>query len=333
MHSIALLGWFGALLSIALPWPQVWRSVVHGRTTGLSATACWQGTAMPVGWITYGLLTGENVQVVTNLVTGTAGLAVLVIVLVKQSELRSRRTLMISASGAAAVVVAAAVSAAAGQLAQIGGTRAAACLGAVLAGTAVLGAIPQPVSLLRDRGQDLAGLSPLRWWLTAAAGGTWCGYGLATAQPAVWLSALAGLVGAVVVCGVLVADRRVQAATPAPIAHATTPAPTPIASATATATAPIAHVVAGPALEVHPARVTVGRPAATLVTRPASATARRVHGPARAARPVTVRPVRGVVPVRPARGVVAARPARGVARVPRAADPATLIMSMEPAPA
>ena len=74
MHPTALLGWLGAALSIALPWPQFWRSVVRGRIKGLSATACWQGVAMPIGWITYGLLSGEHLQIVTNVVTGVAGL-------------------------------------------------------------------------------------------------------------------------------------------------------------------------------------------------------------------------------------------------------------------
>jgi uncharacterized protein with PQ loop repeat len=208
MHSIALLGWFGAALSIALPWPQVWRSVARGRTKGLSATACWQGTAMPVGWITYGLLSGEIVQVVTNSVTGLAGLAVLVTVLVKESDLRTGRKLLISAAGAAGVLTAAAASVAVARLTPLGGTRAVAFLGAVLAFTAILGAIPQPLALLRDRSQDLAGLSPLRWWLAAAACASWCTYGLATGQLAVWSSALVGLASALIVCWVLVTDRR-----------------------------------------------------------------------------------------------------------------------------
>lgn len=208
MHLIALLGWFGAALSIALPWPQVWRSVARGRTEGLSATACWQGAAMPAGWITYGLLAGERVQVVTNTATGAAGLAVLVAVLVRQPELRTGRKLLVSAAGAAGVLAVAAASAAAGLLTGVGGTRAAAVLGTVLAVNGILGAIPQPLALLRDRRQDLAGLSPLRWWLTAAASGAWCGYGLATAQPGVWLSGLTGLISAFIVCWVLVADRR-----------------------------------------------------------------------------------------------------------------------------
>jgi len=124
MHPTALLGWLGAALSIALPWPQFWRSVVRGRIKGRSATACWQGVAMPIGWITYGLLTGETVQVVTNTVTGVAGLAVLVTVLLKQSELRTGRKLLVSAAGAAGVLTAAAGSAIAGRLTDIGSARA-----------------------------------------------------------------------------------------------------------------------------------------------------------------------------------------------------------------
>ncbi|MEU8228141.1 SemiSWEET transporter [Actinoplanes sp. NPDC048967] len=327
MHSIALLGWFGAALSITLPWPQVWRSVARGRTKGLSSTACWQSTAMPVGWITYGLLTGETVQVVTNTVTGVAGLAVLVTVLRKQSELRTGRKLLVSAAGAAGVLTAAAGSAIAGRLTDIGSPRAAAFLGAVLAGTAILGAIPQPLSLLRDRNQDLAGLSPLRWWLAAFACGSWCTYGLATGQPAVWLSALVGLASALIVCWVLVTDRRSRAAV------ATVAAPAVAASAVAVPTiaAPAVAAPATVAVAVRTARSSVrvvrparaaapalcptratGSTAAARVVRPASAAARPVYGATRAARP---------------------RPARGVATVPHPSEAATMIMAREFAPA
>jgi len=335
MYSIALLGWFGAALSIALPWPQVWRTVARGRTKGLSATACWQGTAMPVGWITYGLLTGETVQVVTNTVTGVAGLAVLVTVLLKQSELRTGRKLLISAAGAAGVLTAAAGCAIAGRLTDMGGPRAAAFLGAVLACTAILGAIPQPLSLLRDRNQDLAGLSPLRWWLAAFACGSWCTYGLATGQLAVWLSALVGLASALIVCWVLLTDRRSRAAVPATatVAVAADPAVAAVAApavtattVAATATAAVAATVAvrtarSTVRVVRPARAAAsalcptraaGPTAAARVVRPASAAARPVYGAARLTRP---------------------RPARGVATVPHPSEAATMIMTREFAPA
>jgi uncharacterized protein with PQ loop repeat len=202
MHSTAFLGWLGAALSIALPWPQVWRSVAKGHTNGLCAIACWQGAAMPVGWITYGLLTGETVQVVTNTVTGLAGLSILVTVLVKRGELRTGRRLLTGAAGAAGVLCAAAGCAVAAAVANLDGAPT--FLALVLAAATTLSAVPQPLSLLRDRTQDLAGLSPLRWRLTAAACACWCAYGLTTGQLAVALSASVGLTAALIVCWVLV---------------------------------------------------------------------------------------------------------------------------------
>src|SRR3954463_6585729 len=91
------LGCLGAALSMSLSWPQVYKSCVQRRTRGLSATATALGVAMPGGWITYGLLGGERIQVVTNTVTGTAGLAIMVALLATQPSLRSRRALRASA--------------------------------------------------------------------------------------------------------------------------------------------------------------------------------------------------------------------------------------------
>jgi uncharacterized protein with PQ loop repeat len=211
------LGCLGATLSMTLPWPQVWRSCIGRRTTGLSAAACWLGVAMPVGWITYGLLIGDRLQVVSNSVTGLAGFAVLAALLVTQPSLRSRRVLATSAAGAIVVLTAA------GAAASFGGPSAASVLGGVLAVTAILAAIPQPLSLLRDRTQDLSGLSPLRWRLAAGACASWFAYGLATAQPGVWLSASAGLASALIVC-VTMSLRRSAAAPPVGVAPAAAPA-------------------------------------------------------------------------------------------------------------
>lgn len=198
------LGCLGAALSMSLPWPQVYRSVARGRTNGLSASACWLGVALPLGWITYGLLIGDRIQVVSNSVTGGAGATVLAALLVSRMDLRGGRKLLLSAAGAAGVLVAAALSAAAAALPQVDGAQAAHLLGAVLAGTSILGAIPQPLSLLRDRTQDLSGLSPMRWRLGAAACAAWTSYGLLTGQAAVWVSAVVGLTAALIVCAALV---------------------------------------------------------------------------------------------------------------------------------
>jgi uncharacterized protein with PQ loop repeat len=212
MFSFALLGWLGAALSIALPWPQVWRSCAKGRTSGLNTSVCFLGVAMPVGWITYGALTGETVQIITNTVTGTAGLAVLTAVLARHGELRTRRRLMTSAAGAAGVLLAAAGSATATALTVASGKQAGAFLGTILAVTSIVSAVPQPLSLLRNRTQCMAGLSPLRWRLAAAACASWMTYGLATGQVAVWLSAVVGLTSASIVCWVLFTANRAPAA-------------------------------------------------------------------------------------------------------------------------
>lgn len=292
MFSSVWLGWLGAALSMTLPWPQVWRSCAQGRTGGLSPTACWMGAAMPVGWITYGLLTGETVQVVTNSVTGVAGLAVLVVVLVKQGELRSGRKLLVSAVGAAGVLTAAAGSAAVAVATDATGAHVATFLGTVLAVTATLSAVPQPLSLLRDRNQDLAGLSPLRWRLAAGACACWMTYGLSTAQPAVWMSAAVGLTSALIVCWMLLPANRPSIASIREAAPAVRPA-----RGAARVVRPAGSVVVPVSEEVtavlRPVPMPMPRPSSTRVVRPAAAVAR------------SARPVSG-----PARGTRAARPLR-----------------------
>jgi uncharacterized protein with PQ loop repeat len=201
------LGLLAAALSMSLPWPQVWRSCAQRRTTGLSATAVWLGVAMPIGWITYGLLLGDRLQVISNTVTGTAGMAVLVSVLLSRADLRSRRTLPATAGAAGLVAGTAGVSALAAALPGVSGRQAAPMLGVVLALAATLSAIPQPLALLRDRAQDLSGLSPLRWRLGLGACSCWTLYGLSLGEAAVWASALAGLVSAGIVCAVIAARR------------------------------------------------------------------------------------------------------------------------------
>lgn len=197
------LGCLGAALSMSLAWPQVYKSCVQRRTSGLSATATTLGVAMPIGWITYGLLGGDRIQVVTNTVTGLSGLSILLAMLITQPHLRRPRTLRVSAGSAGAVIAAALLSLVVAALPGVRDGRVAGVLGLLLAGVSFLSAIPQPLALLRDRHQDLSGLSPLRWLLAAGACATWLLYGLITAQPGVWFSALVGLASASVVCVVL----------------------------------------------------------------------------------------------------------------------------------
>jgi hypothetical protein len=117
--------------------------------------------------------------------------------------MRSIRALRFSAAGAGAVLTAVALSGAAAALPGVRGEQVAPLLGLILAGVSFLSAIPQPLSLLRDRTQDLSGLSPLRWRLAAGACSSWLLYGLETGQAAVWASASVGLTSALIVCTVL----------------------------------------------------------------------------------------------------------------------------------
>jgi uncharacterized protein with PQ loop repeat len=198
-----VLGCLGAALSMSLSWPQVFKSCVQRRTTGLSATASSLGVAMPIGWITYGLLSGEHLQIVTNVVTGTAGSAIMVALLATQPAMRSGRALRLSAAAAALVVAPVLLSGLAAAVAGVRPSQVAPLLGLVLAVVSVVSAIPQPLALLRDRHQDLSGLSPARWRMGAGAAASWLAYGLGTAQPGVWASAGAGLASALIVCAVL----------------------------------------------------------------------------------------------------------------------------------
>jgi uncharacterized protein with PQ loop repeat len=204
IHAFGILG---AVLSMSIAWPQVYRSCVRRRTSGLSATACMLSVAMPLGWITYGLLIGDRFQVVTNTVSASTGLAILIALLVTRPAARAGRALLASAGAAGGVLLAILGSAASALAPQVSGPRAAGVLGMVLAAVSLVSAVPQPLALIRDRDQDISGLSPLRWTLAASACGSWLAYGIGVGQPAVWASALVGLTSALIVCTVLFTRR------------------------------------------------------------------------------------------------------------------------------
>src|SRR3954451_719171 len=106
----AALGFLAAALSISLVWPQVWLSCRRGRTRGLSPTAAWLAVGLNASWLTFGLLTRDPAQIITNAVVGAGKNAVLAGLLFSQAHLRTRTALRRSAAGAAGLVAAAAVS-------------------------------------------------------------------------------------------------------------------------------------------------------------------------------------------------------------------------------
>jgi uncharacterized protein with PQ loop repeat len=223
---IAALGFLAAALSIALIWPQVWLSCRHGRTLGLSPTSAWLGVSLNLCWLTFGLLIGDPAQIVTNVFVGAGNSAVLVALLIAQPELRSRRMLLRTAPAAAGLVALAAGSATAVSLFGADPTAVAIPLSSVISLVGSAAAVPQPLSLLRDRTRDVSGLSPARWRLGAASGASWVGYGWLIDQPTVWMSAGFGLCCALVMCGML--SSRRPAAAGAPFADRRPAVPSPV---------------------------------------------------------------------------------------------------------
>ena len=200
---IAALGFLAAALSISVVWPQVWRSCRHGRTLGLSPTTAWLGVALNLCWLTFGVLIGDPAQIVTNALVGAGNTAVLIALLIAQPQLRRGRMLLRTAAGAAALA-----SLAVGTLLAVlvlGADQAgiAAALSGVISLVTVAAGLPQPLSLLRDRAQDVSGLSLARWRLGAGSCASWTSYGWLIDQPAVWLSAAFGLACALVMCALL----------------------------------------------------------------------------------------------------------------------------------
>jgi len=210
---IAALGCLASTLAIAVVWPQVWRSCRHRRTLGLSPTSAWLAVGLNVCWLTFGALTGDPAQMITNAVVGAGNTAVLTAVLLTQPHLRTRRMLVRTAAGAAGLAALAAGSALTVSVLGARPAVVAAALSSVLALVGSAAALSQPLSLLRDRGQDMSGLSRARWRLGAGSCASWTSYGWLGHQPAVSLAAGFGLTCALLMC-TLLRGRPAQAAGP-----------------------------------------------------------------------------------------------------------------------
>jgi uncharacterized protein with PQ loop repeat len=211
---IAALGVLAAALSISLVWPQVWLSCRRGRTRGLSPTSVWLGVALNLSWLTFGLLTGDPAQIVTNVVVGVGNTAVLVALLHSSPRLRTRGTLLRTAVGAAGLAAVATGSLGAVAVLGTAPTEAAAALGTVVSVVGAATSCVQPLTLLRDRTMDISGLSPTRYRLGAGANVSWLSYGLLRHEPAVFLSAGIGLGCALVVCTLLLVRRSARSIVP-----------------------------------------------------------------------------------------------------------------------
>jgi uncharacterized protein with PQ loop repeat len=228
---IAALGFLAPLLSISLTWPQVWRSCRHRRTLGLSPTSAWLAVALNLCWLTFGVLIGDLAQMVTNAVVGVGNGAVLIAVLLTRPELRTRRMLLRTAIGAAGLAGLAVLSLAAVAL-HADRVAVAAGLSSVVSLVGAAAALPQPVSLLRDRTQDVSGLSAARYRLGVGSAASWTSYGWLNGEPGVWMSAGVGLCCALLMCALLRSRRTVSPVRPVVVRRPViTPRPALVAAA------------------------------------------------------------------------------------------------------
>src|SRR3954467_11831774 len=150
---IAVLGCLASALSIAVVWPQVGRSCRHRRTLGLSPTSAWLAVGLNVCWLTFGALTGDPAQMITNAVVGTGNCAVLAALLLTQPQLRTRAVRLRTAAGAAGLLALAAGSALTVTVLGASPAVVATTLSSVIALVGSIAAVPQPLRLLRDRTQ------------------------------------------------------------------------------------------------------------------------------------------------------------------------------------
>lgn len=216
---MAVVGWAAVAVGVAGAWPQVVRLVRSGRPDGVS----WLGTVLGVGtpmlWLSYGLASGDAVQVTANTLGLLAGATALVVLaglrlaaptdetgreLVRRSVRRSASGLLVLAGLLTVALVVAAPAVVP-------------VLGAVAAGVALVRQVPQAVLVIRTvrsptRG-GLAGLCPWTSALAVASAVLWLGYGLLAADAAVVVtSAVSAALGWVVLVLRVPPRRAVRAA-------------------------------------------------------------------------------------------------------------------------
>jgi len=163
------LGWTAAACVVGLHLPQVWRTVVHGRSEGVPAARAWVAIGVSLVWLGYGLFGGGLVQVVLN---GTC--LVLNALLLRRLVPGRRHAVAGSVLTALAAAGVIAVGSTAGMLAL-------GVVGAVV-GTVVY--LPQLLAL--RTATEVDGVSALSLWLQGVSGSCWIGYGVLRDEVVVW---------------------------------------------------------------------------------------------------------------------------------------------------
>lgn len=163
------LGWTAAACVVGLHLPQVWRTVVHGRSAGVPASRAWVAIGVALVWLGYGAFGGGLVQVVLN---GTC--LVLNGLLLRRLVPHRRHAVVGTALTALAAAAVLLVGSTAGMLAL-------GVIGAVV-GTVVY--LPQLLAL--RAAVEVDGVSAVSLWLQGVSGACWIGYGVLRDEVVVW---------------------------------------------------------------------------------------------------------------------------------------------------
>jgi uncharacterized protein with PQ loop repeat len=208
---VALCGWVGTFFSVGLNVPQVWRTCVRGRTSGLSPVRFWIAVINASIWLLYGVYGGGLVQVVNNganLVLCTTVLAFLLPVTPRREQ-RIGTWVVTSLAVLALTVV----------VGEIGGLGAVGILATI---PSVAMAVPQLVRLLRRPTESTAGVSVLSCWFALIGKLNWLVYGVARHEwPVIVGSAPVAAILAWTLVLLARSDRN-EASTAAPVGNSVT---------------------------------------------------------------------------------------------------------------
>lgn len=146
--------------SIAFVWPQVWRTVRHDTTHGISAFATLHGMVGAALWFAYGLQEGIAAVWVSN-VSFIVAQSIIGSVMLRQE--RMNRVLILRFAATLAVLL------------SVGVPVSAAVVGWIATVVSASSMLPTVVHVAREK--NLHGISVLSWAITIASSGSWMAYG------------------------------------------------------------------------------------------------------------------------------------------------------------
>ena len=193
LHAVAVTsGYVGSGLGVAMVVPQIVRTLRHRTLPGVSALS-WALTAVScIGWLLYGVRTGELPQIPGNVLLVSGAVAIVLLV-------PSASTVGARAAGLAGCAVG---------LGLLAAIAPAPLLGAGAFAIGMVSGFPQIRRSIARRATAQSAVSLLTWWLRVASQACWFGYAFAIGDVTVMVSAAFLLSSALLVVGTELARRR-----------------------------------------------------------------------------------------------------------------------------